>query len=90
MENYRINIDDFVNKNTENKIIFSVGNNLKTVNRFGEIENTISLDSDIISLSESNSNIAVLTHNSINIINENSELTRVKVTDYSEILFFQR
>ena len=75
----------FVNKNTENKIIFSVGNNLKTVNRFGEIENTISLDSDIISLSESNSNIAVLTHNSINIINENSELTRVKVTDYSEI-----
>ena len=55
----------FVNKNTENKIRFSVGNNLKTVNRFGEIESIISLDSDIISLSESDSNIAVLTQNSI-------------------------
>ena len=75
----------FVNKNTENKIIFSIGNDLKTVNRFGEIENTISLDSDIISLSESNGNIAVLTRNSINIINENSEVTRVKVNHYSKI-----
>ena len=81
-------IDDktlFINENTKNEIIFSVGNNLKTVNRFGDIQNTISLETEIISLSESNGIIAALTNSSINIINQNNEVTRVEANDYSKI-----
>ena len=75
----------FINKSIKNEIIFSVGNNLKTVNQFGDIQNTVSLDSEIISLSESNGIIAALTNSSINIINQNNEVTRVEANDYSRI-----
>ena len=71
--------------NVEEEIILSLENNLKIVNRFGDTKTNIALDSEIISLSKSHNIIAALTKNSINIIDQNNDVTRIETNDFSSV-----
>ncbi len=75
----------FTEGTTEGGFIFSLNNNLRIVNRFGDTQSNITLDSEIISLSESHNIITALTKNSLNIINQNGEVTKIETNDYSSV-----
>ena len=68
-----------------NIIIISKGNNIKILNRFGDITNQTNFSTNILSISQYQKNIVALTQNSINIFKEIDKITKVPSAIYSKI-----
>ena len=68
-----------------NIIILSKGNNIKILNRFGDVTNQTNFSTNILSVSQYQKNIVALTENSINIFKETDKITKVASATYSKI-----
>jgi len=68
-----------------NTIILSKGNNLKILNRFGDIKDQINFGTNILSISQYQKNIIVLTEKSINIFKTTNKIIKVDEVKYSKI-----
>ena len=68
-----------------NTIIISKGNNIKILNRFGDVKDQTNFGTNILSISQYKQNIIALTENSINIFKTIDEITKVSGVKYSKI-----
>ena len=68
-----------------NTIIISKGNNIKLLNRFGDIKDQTKFGTNVLSISQYQQKIVVLTKNSINIFKEIDKITKVPSAAYSKI-----